>query len=183
MQANRLATEAVHAASESIHPHWRARALTAAAIAIATIDSDRARLVLADAMFAEGIFTTLTMLQPLWIDEAVKICDHFTNAVYRHPLKVPRRVQARRSAWPIAFADRANGSLNEPRYKRGGAKHAAYRSACRTNAKGVSDGEIAVGDLRLMRATQAGNWADATKFESTWSLSRNARHTSLYATG
>ena len=76
VQANRLATEAVHAASESIHPHWRARALTAAAIAIATIDSDRARLVLADAMFAEGIFTTLTMLQPLWIDEAVKICEH-----------------------------------------------------------------------------------------------------------
>jgi hypothetical protein len=77
-RASQMAAEAVHAARQSTHPHWRAHALTSAANATATAaaDPDGARRVLADAMFAEGVFTTLTMLQPFWPDEAIGIAEH-----------------------------------------------------------------------------------------------------------
>jgi Trypsin-like peptidase domain len=77
-RASQMVAEAVHAARQSTHPHWRAQALTSAAnaIAAAAADPDGARRVLADAMFAEGVFTTLTRLQPFWPDEAIGIAEH-----------------------------------------------------------------------------------------------------------
>jgi Trypsin-like peptidase domain len=75
-RARHLANEAVSAARECTHPHWRAHALTIAATAIAAFDPAEASKVLAEAMSADGVFTALAMLNPHWTDEAISICDH-----------------------------------------------------------------------------------------------------------